>query len=78
MQMSDPGKSAYVAGAYDAGREKFPWMENCTPDWSAGQLRAVFEKYLKEHPEDWAYTASSLLPRAVANVCPSAPAAFKN
>ena len=57
--------SGYIAGVSDSDQA------SCTPDeLSFGQLRAVVENWLKSHPEDWHFTANSLILIAVNEAWP--------
>ena len=70
-------RGAYVAGAFDGINRDLPWFIKCTADWKLGQLRAVFDKYLTDHPENWNINAARLLPFAIGNVCASAPESYR-
>ena len=71
---SDGQCLGYIQGVYDArvlldkAIIKKQWDGNwtaCVPvSVSAGQLKEVVKKYLREHPEQWHYSANSTVARA--------------
>ena len=71
--------AAYIVGAYDAGdfdieplikKTIFSWR-NCMPnDVGQVQLVAVVVSWIRSHPEQWHYGASSLVGRALSETWP--------
>lgn len=57
----------YVKGAFDARMSEFPCVPN---SFIAGQLVAVFTKYLKENPALWNLPGDFLVSRAVQKAFP--------
>ena len=63
-------RAGYVAGVFDA-YYRTARQKDCTPDTvTLGQLQAVVEKYLNNHPEDWHFSANSLILNAVNEAWP--------
>lgn len=57
----------YVSGVIDTGND----VLFCTPDGvTRGQYIAVVAKYIKEHPEQWNLSASTLVINALRQVFP--------
>ena len=66
-------KSFYVRGladmlfceVYKYRSELYSYLEIKTEDMTVGQIKAIFDKYLEEHPEDWHLAAASLFNSAI-------------
>ncbi len=56
-------------------RELYEPLNNCqlTRKMTVGQLVAIFDKYLKENPEQWNYSVASLVFRRLSAVCMDNP-----
>lgn len=69
----------YVAGVYDAyaALAEYGWLVPCSTGLHSGKMAEVVMAYLGEHPQQLDSAAARLTVQAIANVCPSAPAAFK-
>jgi hypothetical protein len=79
LDLDEGMRGTYTAGAIDAlsATNLLPWLDKCIEGWKLGQVKAVLDKYFKDHPEKWNSGAAGQLPFAVARVCPSADAEFK-
>ena len=68
----------YVMGVLDglmAGQlidtdDDLNWLSGCISGMTNEQVRAIVEKYLKAHPEEWHQNMNVLVVRALMNVCP--------
>ncbi len=56
----------YIMGIHDATLSKYAIPKSATRD----QLVAVISKFLKEHPEQWSYSASLLVQQALIKAFP--------
>ena len=64
----------YIAGMNDAlgyrsKETQLEWIYECSSNKSIIQLHAIYNKWLKEHPEYWHWTAVSTYYYALANSC---------
>jgi len=80
LAASDGFRNGYVVGALDAfsladgwAPHNFKWMMDCVAsegaEWTYGQLSAVLEKYLYDHPEERHFTSAGRLHNALVDVC---------
>ena len=68
LKMTEENKLYYVAGLIDMlfrftfynNKTLYSVLSEKTNEMTAGQIRAIFDKYLEEHPEKWHMTASGL------------------
>jgi len=75
---SNIGKLYYVMGVLDgllAGQfldtnDDVDWLSGCLNEMSNEQVRAIVEKYLKNHPEEWHNPMSSLVFNSIIKSCP--------
>jgi len=76
LKMSEEIKGAYVMGLIDMllnltwfyNSEEYSNINEATNDMNIGQIRAIFDKYLEEHPERWHLVASSLFWTAIMEI----------
>ncbi|MBE3128416.1 MAG: hypothetical protein IMZ60_01925 [Actinobacteria bacterium] len=76
LKMSEEIKSAYVMGLIDMllnqtrfyDSEDYSNLNEATNDMNIGQIKAIFDKYLEEHPEIWHLVASSLFWTAIMEI----------
>jgi hypothetical protein len=54
---------------YQGGESARNSLRACTIQKPLGQLEAIYEKYLKEHPEDWHKPASVLFWISIHSTC---------
>ncbi len=64
----------YIAGMNDAlgyrsKETQLEWIYECSSNKSIDQLHEIYNKWLKEHPEYWHWTAVSTYYYALANSC---------
>lgn len=68
LELTEEQKTFYVAGLSDMldyflqneNPKLYAELELKTKDMLLGQLKAVLDKYIKEHPEKWHYAAADL------------------
>ena len=53
---------------FNQNYEEFPALKEATKIMTAGQIKAIFDKYLEEHPEDWHCTAASIFCLAILEI----------
>jgi len=77
LTYNDNSKLAYVMGLSDMfhaltkvyGFSKlYSDIAKVTINMTAGQTKAIFDKYLEEHPEDWHYNAASTFRLAIMEI----------
>lgn len=74
LEYDDNSKLAYVMGLSDMFNELtkvydfsklYSDLEKATENMTSVQTKAIFDKYLEEHPEGWHHTAASLFRLAI-------------
>jgi hypothetical protein len=70
-------KLSYVTGVIDgfsaaplfgAPANKVKWYDNCISEMTNGQIVAIIDKYLKEHPEEWHWHMHVLIHNALREI----------
>lgn len=79
QKLSTYEKEIYLTGVLDGSTsmlwgvgklETREWLIKCTESKPLTQLMAIFDKYLKNNPENWHNTASSSFHWAIREACP--------
>jgi len=68
LRLDEGHKLSYVGGLVDMLLisvemyipELLPYLEETIKDMSGQQIKAIFDKYLEEYPEEWHYSAASI------------------
>ena len=77
-ELQDAGKSGYVMGFTDglfvsvlhgAKKSKLRPIEQCVAGMSDGQVVAILEKWLNDHPEQWHEQMNILANAAIREAC---------
>ena len=53
---------------YVCDPELYSNLEETTKDMTAGQIKAIFDRYLEEHPEEWHNGAASIFHGAITEI----------
>jgi len=76
LDLSDDHKMSYIIGLLDMcsyltstlAPEYYLDFTGKIEDITGRQIRAVFDKYLEEHPEQWHFVAAGIFYRAMADL----------
>ena len=76
LKMTEENKLYYVMGSIDMlfrltfynNKTLYLVLSEKTKDMTAGQIRAIFDKFLEEHPESWHMIASGLFWTAIMEI----------
>ena len=72
-------KTGYAMGIIDgfilagAKLQFFSWIQPCVEGKTSGQMVAVFDKYIADHPMEWNHGMHILSLNALMQNCPNAP-----
>ena len=76
LELSEPNKASYVAGLMDMtyyqtyyyDYELYSAIFDTISDMTGIQIKAIFDKYLEEHPEEWHMVAASIFVSAIMEI----------
>jgi hypothetical protein len=76
LKLAEEYKIFYVMGLIDMlwnqtwfySSKDYSDLNKATIDMTGGQIQAIFDKYLEEHPERWHMTAASLFWTAISEI----------
>ena len=81
QELSEADQTTWVVGVLDgiiaedtfkrkSGDASIPWLSNCYDSgYELIQIKAIFEKYLKENPESWTAPAAFILRQQIYSSC---------
>ena len=80
LDLAEYDREIYVSGLNDAynwsfagGFERLKWLPDCARGKQAGQLAAIFTKWLRDNPERWHEPAAKLYTFALFAACSRDP-----
>jgi len=76
LEYTENNKLNYIEGLVDmlfcqtyvCDPELYSNLEETTKDMTAGQIKAIFDRYLEEHPEEWHNGAASIFHGAITEI----------
>ena len=76
LEYTENNKTSYIEGLVDMlfcqtyawAPEIYSNLKETTRDMTAGQIKAIFERYLEKHPEEWHWGAASLFSEAMMEI----------
>ena len=76
LEYTENNKLNYIEGLVDmlfcqtcvCDPELYSNLEETTKDMTAGQIKAIFDRYLEEHPESWHTNAASIFYAAIMEI----------
>ena len=75
QRMSQVQQEAFIAGVGEGlffatyVLDKNHWYLKCYPKMEHLQMKAIFDKYIEDHPEIWDKESASLYVSAISNAC---------
>jgi len=76
LELSKESRTFYVLGLIDmfysrtfySNPEKYSYITDFTKDMTFGQIMAIFDKYLEEHPEKWHFNGAALFSEVITEI----------